>query len=169
MSRTPEPTGRLLPVGDGFDLVVTRTFQAPVEDVWASVTDPERTARWYGRWEGDAAPGRTIKVQMAYEDQEPWADMRIDACEPPTRLALSATDEFGNWRLELLLAAVGDGTTELRFVHHLGSAEGVGEIGPGWEYYLDMLVTSRDGAPQPDFDDYYPSQKPYFEAQVTSL
>ncbi|MEU8137320.1 SRPBCC family protein [Streptodolium elevatio] len=169
MTRTPEPTGRLLRTGDGVDLVLTRTFRAPVEDVWASVTDPERTARWYGRWEGDAAPGRTIKVQLAYEDQAPWTDMRIDACDAPVRLALSATDEVGAWHIEVLLAATEDGRTELRFVHHLTDADGVAEIGPGWEYYLDMLVASRDGTPQPDFDDYYPAQRPYFEAQATAL
>jgi hypothetical protein len=37
-----------------------------------------------------------------------------------------------------------------------------GEIGPGWEYYLDMLVAARDGSPEPDFDAYFPAMKPYF-------
>ena len=26
-----------------------------------------------------------------------------------------------------------------------------------------MLVASRDGTPPPDFDDYYPAQKAYYE------
>ena len=38
---SPTPTGRLF----GNDLVLTRTFRAPVSDVWASLTDPERTVR----------------------------------------------------------------------------------------------------------------------------
>jgi len=37
-------------------------------------------------------------------------------------------------------------------------------MGPGWEYYLDMLVAARDGTPAPVFDDYYPAMKPYYEA-----
>jgi hypothetical protein len=37
-------------------------------------------------------------------------------------------------------------------------------VGPGWEYYLDNLVASRDGAPLPDFDDYYPAQAAYYES-----
>ncbi|WP_433262830.1 SRPBCC family protein [Actinosynnema sp. CS-041913] len=159
---TSPPTGRLFPVGTGHDLVLTRTFRAHAEDVWASVTEPDRTARWFGPWEGDAAPGRTIKIQMAYEEQEPWMEARIEACEPPMRLAVSTIDDHGTWRLELLLSEV-DGVTELKLVHHLDSAEGVGEIGPGWEFYLDMLVASRSGAPLPDFDSYYPSMKPYFD------
>lgn len=155
------PTGRLFRTGTGSDLVLTRTFRAPAEDVWASLTEPERTARWFGHWEGDAAPGRTIKVQMAFEDQAPWCELYIEACEPPQRLAVSMADEAGTWRMELLLAEV-DGSTELRLVHHLGTEDGIGEIGPGWEYYLDMLVAARDGSSKPDFGDYYPAMKSYF-------
>jgi uncharacterized protein YndB with AHSA1/START domain len=159
---TSPPTGRLFPTADGTSLVVSRTFRAPIEDVWASVTEPERTARWFGAWEGDAAPGRTIKMQMAYEDQSPWFDVRIDVCEPPRRLALSMIEESGNRRVELQLSHT-DGRTELQLVHHLDPADGIGEMGPGWEYYLDMLVAAREGTPTPTFDDYYPAMKPYYE------
>ena len=160
------PTGRLFSTTDGHDLVVSRTFRAPIEDVWASVTESDRTARWFGAWEGDAAPGRMIKMQMAYEEQAPWFDVRIDACDPPRRLALSTNDGSGSWRIELLLSHT-DGRTELRFVHHLDTTEGIGDMGPGWEYYLDMLVAARDDLPKPSFDDYYPAMKPYFETLRT--
>jgi uncharacterized protein YndB with AHSA1/START domain len=157
---SPTPTGRLF----GDDLVLTRTFRAPIADVWASVTESERTARWFGPWEGDAAPGRTIKVQMIQEEGKPWMDMTVDACEPPRRLAISAGDEPERWHLELQLAETA-GVTELRFIQHLTGTEGVGEVGPGWEFYLDALVSSRDNGPAPDFGDYYPSMKEHFEAQ----
>lgn len=161
---TNPPTGRLVPTADGDELVVSRTFRAPIEDVWASVTESERTARWFGPWKGDAAPGRMIKIQMAYEGQETWLDKRIDACEPPRRLALS--DESGSMRIELLLSHA-DGLTELRLVHHLDRTDEVGDLGPGWEYYLDALVAARDDLPTPSFDDYYPAMKPYFQALLT--
>ena len=57
---TNPPSGQLVQTADGNALVVSRTFRAPIEDVWASVTEPERTARWFGTWKGDAAPGRMI-------------------------------------------------------------------------------------------------------------
>jgi uncharacterized protein YndB with AHSA1/START domain len=154
------PTGRLL----GNELVLTRTFRAPLADVWASLTDPQRTARWFGRWQGDAAPGRTIRVQMAHEEGEPWMDLTIDACDPPRRLALSSESEHGNWYLDLALAE-NAGVTELRFTQRLTDPAGVGEIGPGWEYYLDALVAAREDRPMPDFGDYYPAMKDHFEAQ----
>lgn len=162
---TPVPTGRLFHTGSGADLVLSRTFHAPMEDVWASVTESERTARWFGPWEGDAAPGRTIKVQLSFEEQTPWTDMRVDVCEPPRRLAVSTTSDAGSWHLELLLAEVG-GATELRLVQHLEKVDEIGEIGPGWEFYLDLLVASREEDPpaRPEFGDYYPAQKEYFQS-----
>lgn len=157
---SPTPTGRLF----GTDLVLTRAFRAPVEDVWASLTDPARTARWFGPWKGDAAPGHTIQVQMAQEEGQPWMEMTIDACEPPRKLALSSEGDHGSWHMDIELAE-SSGVTELRFTHHLTDSDGVGEIGPGWEFYLDALVASRDGAPVPEFNDYYPAMKQHFEAQ----
>ncbi|AVT35542.1 SRPBCC family protein [Plantactinospora sp. BB1] len=157
---SPTPTGRLF----GQDLVLTRTFRAPLADVWASLTDSARTERWFGPWQGEAAPGRTIQVQLVHEEGKPWMDMTIDACEPQRRLAVSAVDEHGSWHLDMVLAETA-GVTELRFTQHLTETEGVGEVGPGWEYYLDALVASHDGRPAPNFDDYYPAMKEHFEAQ----
>ncbi|ONI86830.1 ATPase [Saccharothrix sp. ALI-22-I] len=163
---TPIPTGRLFRTDSGSDLVLTRTFRALADDVWASLTEPDRTARWFGPWEGEGRPGRTVKVRMVFEEQEPWVEVRIEACDPPHRLVLSMVDEAGTWRMELLLSEV-DGVTELRLIHHLATEQGIGEVGPGWEYYLDMLTASRTGNPLPAFDDYYPSQKPHFESLAT--
>ncbi len=64
---------------------MSRTFRAPIEDVWASGTEPDRTARWFGTWTGDAAPGRMIKVQMGFEEEAPWLDKRIQVWLPQRR------------------------------------------------------------------------------------
>lgn len=160
---TPTPTGSLLPGPDGHDLVLTRTFRAPIEDVWASITEPERTARWFATWHGDAGPGKTIRYRLTHEgDDAPESDMLIEACEAPRHLAVRTVDEHGTWRLEARLDEEAGGTV-LTLVHHLEPGTDVGSIGPGWEFYLDMLVASRNGEPLPDFDDYYPAQKGYYE------
>jgi uncharacterized protein YndB with AHSA1/START domain len=160
----PTPTGRIVRTPEGRDLVIVRTFRAPIEDVWASITEPERTARWFGPWRGEAGPGRTITYSMAFEEGDTEAQMTIEACEPPRHLALRATNDYGSWHLEAHLSEAA-GVTELRFTQHLDPKTSIGDVGPGWEYYLDNLVASRDGAPLPQFSDYYPSQKPYYEAQ----
>ncbi|MFL1431796.1 MULTISPECIES: SRPBCC family protein [unclassified Nocardiopsis] len=157
----PRPTGRLVATDTGRDLVLTRSFQAPIEDVWASITDPERTALWFASWTGDPAPGRTVRYRLTLEEGAPEGDLRIDACEPPHRLAVSSEDEYGSWHLEALLSADG-ATTILTFVQHLEPDTDLGSIGPGWEYYLDALAASREGNPPPAFDAYFPSQQAYY-------
>jgi uncharacterized protein YndB with AHSA1/START domain len=159
---TPKPSGRLLSTKDGRDLVLIRSFRAPIEDVWASITESERTGRWFASWTGDPGPGKTIRATLEFEEGKPETDMTIDVCEPPRHLAVSSHDVYGTWRLEATLAER-DGVTELTFVQHLDDGVGIGEVGPGWEYYLDNLVASRDGSTRPQFDDYYPSQKEYYE------
>ena len=163
---SPAPTGRLLRTDDGGrDLVLERTFRAPIDDVWASITESERTARWFASWTGEPGVGKTIRYRMTHEgDDVPEGDMTIDACDPPRHLALSAVDEYGSWRLEATLVEDG-GTTVLTFVQHLDDKATPGDTGPGWEYYLDMLVATHTGGPTPDFDDYYPAQKAYYEGQ----
>lgn len=154
---SPKPTGHVR----GNDLILTRTFKAPIHDVWTSVTDSESTARWIGSWKGEAGPGKTVRLQMLHEQGQPWASVLIEKCEAPRHLAVTTKDEAGEWRLELTLTQTGD-TTELRFVHHLTDRRHAGDTGPGWEYYLDKLVAARAGEPQPSFDDYYPAQKAHY-------
>ena len=110
---SPTPTGRLILTPDGRDLVLTRTFRASIDDVWASITESDRTARWFASWTGDAAPGKTIRYTLTFEEGSAPADMTIDACEPPHHLAVSAVNDYGSWRLEAHLTET-DGVTELR-------------------------------------------------------
>ncbi|MFD3525070.1 SRPBCC family protein [Streptomyces sp. NPDC058653] len=169
----PIPVGRLLRTSEGVDLVLTRDFALPVEEVWAAVTEPDRTALWFGPWEGDGAPGGSVRVRMVFEEEGPSTEVTVEVCEAPHRLILTTVDEAGSWRLELKLSgttgeAADGGTdaapgTELQFIQHLRTEDGLGEIGPGWEYYLDKLSASLDGTPHRTFDDYYPAQKAYFE------
>lgn len=158
---TPSPSGKLLRAADGRILVLERSFRAPIADVWASVTEPERTARWFGSWQGEPGTGRDIKVQMAFEDGQPWCDGHIDSCEPPRRFGVTMVDDYGSWRLELQLTE-DDGHTHLTFRQHLTPDAPVAQVGPGWEYYLDALGAARTGADRPDFADYYPAMEAYY-------
>ena len=161
----PTPTGRLIPAGDGHDLELTRTMPGSVDDAWASVTEPERTARWIGRWQGTGAVGETIKLQLGFEEETPWTDVKITECDAPRRLRVLTHDSAGSWDLSIDLAPAG-AVSELRFVMHRIDPAAVAEVGPGWEYYLDQLLASITGDPMPDFNDYFPAQKAYFEAQI---
>lgn len=170
MSMNTTPTGRREQRADGTYVVLTRTFRAPIEDVWAAVTEPDRLARWIGRWTGDPAQG-TVRFEMLYEgegaEQEEYT---IDACEAPRRLVLTshmAYDENtpATWHLELDLAEA-DGVTTLTFAQSMDDPAMAENVGPGWEYYLDRLVAAETGADPGalDFDDYYPALAGHYRA-----
>lgn len=161
---TPTPTGRLVPVADGHDLVFTRTLPGSLEDSWASITSPERTARWIGGWEGDGAIGSTVRLQLGFEEGSPWSDVRITECDQPRRLRVLSIDEAGAWDLSMDLTPAGE-RTDLRFTMHGVDPASIGDVGPGWEYYLDQLIAAMSDTPLPHFDDYYPAQRQYFETQ----
>jgi uncharacterized protein YndB with AHSA1/START domain len=163
---TTIPTGRVVPTPAGRDLVLTRTFRSGIEDVWASITESDRTALWFASWTGDAGPGKTIRFSMLHEEGEHEADMTIDACERPHHLAVSSEDEFGSWRLEAHLVEEEEGVTVLTFTQHLDDKANPGEVGPGWEYYLDKLVAAHTGTPHPNFDDYFPSMQEHYDSQA---
>jgi len=131
---------------DDVELVVTRRFDAPIEEVWQSVATSDGTTGWYGPFTRE---GDTAHVTMAFEEGAPVFAMQIDACEEPTRVELSSDD----FHLELRLSVVDD-ETEVSLVHHLVDPALAAMFGPGWEYYLDNLVAARTGSPLPQFDGY---------------
>ena len=148
-------------------LVQTRQFAAPVEDVWAAVTEPERLARWIGTWTGDPAAG-SVHFRMLFEgDEHEGESMEIRVCEPPYRLHLTSRVGDEVWLLELDLSHE-DGVTTLTFSQPGVAKEQVGEVGPGWDYYLDRLVDAETGADPAgrDFErDYYPALSDHYRGQ----
>ena len=163
MSTSPTATGRKEQRADGTYVVLTRAFRAPIEDVWAAITEPERLARWIGRWSGDPAQG-SVQFEMLFEGEgvEP-EEYTINVCDAPARLELTshmAYDEQtpATWHLKLDLAEV-DGVTTLTFAQSMDDPAMAENVGPGWEYYLDRLVAAETGGdPETiDFGDYYPA------------
>lgn len=51
MTGMPTPTGLPHVCPDGDAIAITRTFAAPVEEVWAAISESELTARWFGTFE----------------------------------------------------------------------------------------------------------------------
>jgi uncharacterized protein YndB with AHSA1/START domain len=159
-------------------LVIERRFSAPVEDVWAACTEPERMERWIGTWSGDPASGEVTFRMTAEGDDAPAEVFDVERCEPPHGFRLRSREaapfhEDGtgptvHWILEVDLREEA-GTTTLTFVqdvlHDELGADMVASVGTGWEYYLDRLmahVTGHD-AGSVDFADYRPGSSYYRE------
>ena len=156
----PSATGRRERRGDATYVVLERTFRAPIEDVWAAVTEPGRLERWIGTWTGDSASGE-VEFQMTAEgDDVPAEAHRILVCDPPRRLVTESRSGADPtvWRIELDLVEDA-GVTTLTFGQRMEDGFPVDSVGPGWDYYLDRLVaaeTSGDVAAVA-WDDYYPA------------
>ena len=162
MSR--QPTGRIETVDGVRRLLIEREFRAPIEDVWAAVTEPERLVRWIGTISGDPATGHVLFAMTAEGEDAPEEDMEIRECTPPRRLAVTSQAGEEHWLLELDLVEH-DGVTTLTFTQPGIDPAIADSVGPGWEYYLDRLVAAETGGDVAaiDFDrDYYPAMAEHY-------
>lgn len=168
MSTTP--TGFLTRRGDRDAVTWERTFRAPIDDVWAAVTESERLARWIGTWSGDPADGFVMFTMTAEGEDVPEQRFEIPECDPPRLVRVEAVDEFGAWYLTLELTEA-EGITTLTFSQLVDDVAAIENTGPGWEYYLDRLVVAEDGgdATTVDWDAYYPAQREYYLALAETL
>ncbi|ACY22736.1 Activator of Hsp90 ATPase 1 family protein [Gordonia bronchialis DSM 43247] len=147
---------------------IVRGYAAPIDVVWAAITESDRLARWIGFFTGDPAEGH-VQFTMNAEGEENMTPNRYDIrrCEPPRLLEIVTTDDYGSWHL-LAELEESQGVTTLTFAQILDDEDPsvIENSGPGWEYYLDRLGATLTGA-DPDavnFDDYYPAQREYYRA-----
>jgi uncharacterized protein YndB with AHSA1/START domain len=117
----------------GTTVRLTRTYDAPVADVWDAVTSPERLPRWFLPVSGELRPGGRFQL-------EGNAGGTIESCDPPH--AFAATWEFGGQlsRIRVTLAPHGD-KTELTLEHDVPDDDhwrqfGPGAVGVGWDMGL---------------------------------
>ncbi len=120
------------------DIVLRRRLPAGVEQVWAALTESDRCARWFARWDGSPGPGDTVSVTWTAEQGEPQSAVTVHECEPPHLLSVASQDQSGVFRLSAVLRSAGP-DTELTFTHHGVDPAAAAQFGPGWEFYLDRL------------------------------
>ncbi|HEV2796511.1 MAG TPA: SRPBCC family protein [Nocardioides sp.] len=166
----PRPTGRREERHGETFLVFERTFRAPIEDVWAAVTDSHRLARWIGEWTGDPASGSVTFRMTAEGDEAGDETIWVDACDPPRRLVMRSAqpddlEKLWAWEVDL---AEADGTTTLTFAQGVTDSTLAEGVGPGWDYYLDRLVVAEAGGDVSavDFDDYHPAFSDHYRSEL---
>jgi len=118
-------------------VVLTRTYETTVEDLWDAVTNPERLPRWFLPVSGDLRKGGRYQLQGN-------AGGEILACEAPAHLGL--TWEFSgdvSW-VDVRLAGEDAGARlTLEHVAHLSDfwkQFGPGAVGVGWDIGLVGLA-----------------------------
>lgn len=159
-----ERRGRISTDPDGGRrLVSRRSWPDPAADVWAALTEPERSARWIGRYDGEHGAGAEGTFTMTAEEGAPSERVRIEECEPPRRLVLQWLGGMA-WEVELDLVEDG-GTTTLAFTQVLPAGTGVADIAAGWHWYLERLDAVMTGTGTPsDWDAFYAAVGPGYAA-----
>ncbi|HEY7736769.1 MAG TPA: SRPBCC family protein [Candidatus Limnocylindrales bacterium] len=137
-----------VPAGEGHTVRLHRTYDAPIDDVWDALTNPERIGRWFLPITGDYRVGGRYQF-------EGNAGGEILSCDAPTRLRV--TWVFGEEAdpnasvLEVRLASDGDGATALELEHtaivpdEFWTGYGPGAVGVGWEQGLLGLALHLSG------------------------
>jgi uncharacterized protein YndB with AHSA1/START domain len=97
--------------GAGRSLLLRRTYDASIEDVWSACTDPERISRWLAPIEGDLRLGGTFQLKGN-------AGGEILRCEEPHLIKVTwGLGEGMVTEVEVRLAGGADGGTVLELVH----------------------------------------------------
>lgn len=122
-----------------------RSFEHPVERVWAAVTDPELMGDWLAEAEVDLQEGGTVELRWLDTDSEgrhTVATGRITALVPQ-RLVEYTVSVHGVLRFELRPE---DGGTRLNFTCEMpGSDSYLRERLAGWHMHLDLLADALGG------------------------
>jgi uncharacterized protein YndB with AHSA1/START domain len=127
--------------GESVGLLLRRTYEAPIDDVWNALTEPDRVKRWFMPVSGDLRAGGSFQL-------EGNASGEILECQAPRLLKVT----FGGPTsiVELRLSSGEAGATVLEFEHRVpiemaGSGAGALYVGPGWDGALLGLGLYLDG------------------------
>lgn len=128
-----------LPAGDAHVVTASRTYAAPIDDVWDALTNAERIPRWFLPVEGDLRLGGTYQF-------EGNAGGEIRECEPPSGLLVTwVMGEPGpedSSIVEVVLEPSGNAETTLTLEHtavvppEMWDQYGPGAVGVGWDLGL---------------------------------
>jgi len=160
------PTGTAGDGPRGREVQITRRWQAEPGAVWEAFTVPERLELWIGRWEGDPRRGTITFFMTAEGEDVEGEECTVVECEPPRSVTLDTSVGDQVWHLRFTVDHdPSEGITTVVFAQLLADGD-MGDVGPGWEYYLDRLGAVLDGqdAQSISFEDYHPSMSAYYAA-----
>jgi len=127
-----EVSNRPFEGGEGRTVLLRRDYDAPMDDVWDAITNPDRINRWFLPVSGDLRLGGTYQLKGN-------AHGEILRCEPPRLLKVTWIFGGSTTEVEVRLAAGNEGSTVFELEHamaldpdHWGRF-GPGAVGVGWD------------------------------------
>ncbi|WP_223694804.1 SRPBCC family protein [Leifsonia poae] len=122
-------------------VTVEREFAASASELWSALTDPERLARWIGRYE---AYEGGYRLRMGGPGVDAIVLGRVIDCEPERRIVIAwqfsrSGENEGETEVEVSVSSVGDDRSRLTLVHRRVQAVTASVYGAGWEDALTHL------------------------------
>ena len=130
-------------------VLLRRSYDAEIDDVWSALTDPERVRRWFLPLTGDLRVGGTFNL-------EGNAGGDILDCQAPRLLRVTFGGPTSIVELRLTSDAERDGASTVLELDHsvplemAGSAAGALYVGPGWDGAVMGLGLFLAGEPIED-------------------
>jgi uncharacterized protein YndB with AHSA1/START domain len=153
-------------------LKIQRLLPAPIERVWAYLTEPELRRQWFAAGEMELKVGAPVELVWRNDEltnppgkrpvgfsSEHRMQSHITELDPPRRLAIAWGDTGG---VTFELEAAGDAVLLTVIHRRLPERATMLMVGPGWHIHLDVLVARMTGKePEPYWDGWVRLREEY--------
>ena len=163
---------------NGFGVVhLEELYDAPIDRVWAALTDPAQLADWYGEISGDLRPGGAIGIYVKHDE---WRGTgRIQACERGRHLRVTDRETIESFELGQGVAPF-DATLDVTLTGQGVRAFVVAEIsgmpldkvqfyGVGWQLHAERLAHYLATGKRLDTELRWSELLPYYEELARQL
>jgi uncharacterized protein YndB with AHSA1/START domain len=152
-------------------------YDTDINDLWSSLTDPGRLARWYGQVEGDLRLGGRFRLHV--EDADSDAIGRVEACDPPRRLLVTTRETEESYQrgkgvppydagLEVTLAPDDDRTVLVIEVRGM-PLNAIAFYGAGWQIHAENLASFLAGRERGDTEARWDQLVPAYQALAAEI
>ena len=141
-------------------------FDTDVEDLWSTLTDPSRLARWVAEVNGDLRLGGEFRARFTSGWEGPG---RVDVCEPPRRL-LVTMDPGQDDQTVIEAEIVPDGDQSRLVLEERGlPSDEAAAHGAGWQVHIEDLAAYLAGRPTADWGTRWTELTPAYRDQQDRL
>jgi uncharacterized protein YndB with AHSA1/START domain len=158
-----------LRAADGVGVVrMEDRFDTNIDDLWATLTDPHRLARWLGEVEGDLRLGGKYHFHFFSSGSEGAG--RVEACEPPRRLLVGFKDDDAPFDevIEAILTAEGE-QTRLVVEERGMPVDQLAAYGAGIQIHVEDLAAYLAGRERCDAAARWRELLPAYEALAANV
>jgi uncharacterized protein YndB with AHSA1/START domain len=137
-------------------------FKTDINDLWSALTDPRRLARWYGQADGDLRLGGEFRMLVHGSGWE--GTLRVEACEPPQRLAVTSRELHAKSDVFLEATLTADGGDTILVIEARGlPLDKLPFYGVGWQLHIEDLAAHVAGGERGDAETRWAELVPAYQ------